>query len=182
MTATGDDTGVVITDLSDDPNNPADADPNMDGNPDDPNPIRLPNISLQKTVAAPPVPASSATAGNFDVTYELVITNTGSTALDTLILNENLQAHFGGAFVGIVPQTGGLPAVITATTAADAPGINANYDGTAANQNIFDGTSSSLLVNQSVTVEITVELDPDNSGATFDGVCLLYTSPSPRDS
>ena len=170
VTATGDDTGVVITDLSDDPNNPADADPNMDGNPDDPNPIRLPNISLQKTVATPPVPASSATAGNFDVTYELVITNTGSTALDTLILNENLQAHFGGAFVGIVPQTGGLPAVITATTAADAPGINTNFDGTAANQNIFDGTSSSLLVNQSVTVEITVELDPDNPGATFDGV------------
>jgi uncharacterized repeat protein (TIGR01451 family)/fimbrial isopeptide formation D2 family protein len=171
VTATGGDTGIVVTDLSDDPDDPTESDPNGDGNADDSNEIRFPNISLLKQVVGAPVPASSATAGNFDVTYEFTITNTGSTALDTLILNENLNAHFGGAFVGIVPDTfSGAPAVITASTALDVPGINGSYDGTAANQNIFDGSSASLLVNQSVTVQITVELDPDSPTGTLDQV------------
>ena len=112
VTATGDDTGVVITDLSDDPTNALDVDPNGDGNPDDPNRIRFPNISLQKSVAGTPTPAASGTAGNFDVVYEFTITNTGSTALNSLVLNENLAAHLGGAFVRIVPQAGAA-AVIT---------------------------------------------------------------------
>ncbi len=171
VTATGDDTGVVITDQSDDPGNLTDDDPDGDNNPDDPNTIRFPNISLEKTVAGTPVVASSGAAGNFDVTYSLTITNTGSTELDSLILNENLAAHFGGAFVRVVPQPGsGDPAAILASSATDDPGINAAFDGTAANQNIFDGSSSLLQVNESITIEIIVELDPDNSTAIFDGV------------
>jgi fimbrial isopeptide formation D2 family protein/uncharacterized repeat protein (TIGR01451 family) len=169
VTATGDDSSVAISDLSDDPDDMTDDDPNTDDNPDDPNHIRFPNISLVKSVAGIPVPADSGTAGNFDVTYEFTITNTGSTSLDTLILNENLAAHFGGAFVRIVPQSG-VPATITGFVASDLPGINGAYDGTAANQNIFDGSSSLLLVNEFVTVQIVVEMDPDNTTAIFDGV------------
>ena len=165
VTATGDDTGVVISDLSDDPTDATDNDPNADNNPDDPNLIRFPNISLEKSVAGSPVPSTSGTAGNFDVTYEFTITNTGSTELEALVLNENLAAQFGGAFVGI-----SSPAVITASDAAVDPGLNAAFDGTAANQNLFDGSASSLLVNQSITVQVVIELDPDSPTAIFDSV------------
>ena len=165
VTATGDDTGVVISDLSDDPADATENDPNADNNPDDPNLIRFPNISLEKSVAGSPVPSISGTAGNFDVTYEFTITNTGSTELEALVLNENLAAQFGGAFVGI-----SSPAVITASDAAVDPGLNAAFDGTAANQNLFDGSASSLLVNQSITVQVVIELDPDSPTAIFDSV------------
>jgi fimbrial isopeptide formation D2 family protein/uncharacterized repeat protein (TIGR01451 family) len=177
VTATGADTGVVVSDLSDDPDNPTDADGDPgtpaddDGNPDDPNTIRFPNISLQKETVGPPVVASSGTAGNFDIRYRFTINNTGSTDLDTLVLNENLVASFGTAFVRIVPQGGALaPAVITSSSATDDPGINGSFDATAASPNIFDASAALLEPNQMVEVEIVVELDPDATGAIFDSV------------
>ena len=169
VTGTGVNDGAMPSDLSDDPNDATDDDPNGDNNPDDPNLLRLPNISLIKSVVGAPVPASSGTAGNFEVTYELTVTNTGSTELDTLILNDDIASQFGGAFVGIVSQSG-APAIITASTAIDNPGISTAFDGTAANSNIFDGTTSLLQVNEFVTVQITVEIDPDSPTAIFDGV------------
>ncbi len=166
---TGEDTGEVAEDDSDDPNDPTDVDPNADNNPDDPNQVRFPIISLTKEVVGSPVVASSGTAGNFDVTYQFVIENDGSTMLENLTLVEDLATHFGGAFVRIVPQAG-APAVITGSTATDDPGINAAYDGTAANSNIFDSSTSLLDVNETVTVQIIVEVDPDNATAIYDNI------------
>ena len=158
VSGVGDDTGFVAMDDSDDPTNATDNDPNADNNPDDPNLIRFPLISLQKQIVGTPVPASSAIAGNFDVTYQFTIENDGSTDLQGLTLTEDLATQFGGAFRGIV----GVP-TITASTATDDPGINAAYDGTSANANIFDGTASLLQVNETITVQIVVEVDPDNN-------------------
>nr|WP_187269288.1 PKD-like domain-containing protein [Algibacter pacificus] len=74
--------GLVVTDTSDDPNNPTNNDTNGDGEPDDVTITSLPfkgGISLTKS-------ALPATDGNYDsvgekITYQLIITNTGNTTL-----------------------------------------------------------------------------------------------------
>ncbi len=165
VTGTGDDTGVVVTDQSDDPSNPADVDPNGDNNPDDPNLLRFPDISLTKEIISGPSPAASGMNGNYDVTFEFAIENVGTTSLDSITLVENLQSQFGGAFVGLL----GLP-TITASTATDDPGLNLLYDGTAGNANIFDGSSSQLNPNETITVQVSIEFDPDHPTAILDGV------------
>ena len=98
----GTQSGELVDDSSDDPNDSTDADNDGDNDADDPNLIRFPSISLQKQVAGTPVPASSGVAGNFDVFYDLTITNTGSTELDQLSLIEDFATQFGGGFVQIV--------------------------------------------------------------------------------
>ncbi len=171
VTVTGLDSSVVVNDLSDDPNDPTDAENDVppDTEPDDPNRVRIANLSLTKRVFGSPTPAASGTAGNFDVFYDLTISNAGSTPLDSLTLTEDLVTNFGGAFASIVLQAG-LPAVIVASTAADDPGINPGYDGGATDSQIFDGSSSLLNVNESITIRLLVEVDPDNAAATYDGV------------
>ena len=141
--------------MSDDPNDPTNAENDVppDTEPDDPNRVRFATISLDKQVVGTPTPAASGTAGNFDVLYELTITNTGSTPLDNLTLVEDFVAHFGGAFVAVVPQAG-QPATIQASTATDDPGINASYDGGLTATQIFDGSPSLLNVNESITVRV----------------------------
>ena len=161
--------GAMVSDASDDPNDPTNVDPNSDNNPDDPNTVRFPTISLEKQVIGAPTPASSGTAGNYDVFYDLTITNTGSTPLDNLTLVEDFVAHFGGAFVAVVLQAG-QPATIQSSTATDEPGFNASYDGGLTSTQLFDGTPSLLDVDQSITIRVLVELDPDSATAIYDNI------------
>ncbi len=162
---TGDVSGTNATDLSDDPNETTNTDPDGDNNPDDPNVVRIPLIALEKTIVGSPVHASSGTQGNWDVTYRFTIENNGTTPLRSLTLIEDLQTQFGGALVGLV----GSPTIVS-STATDDPGINGSYDGTSANSNIFDGSASLLDVNQTITVQLVVEVDPDNATANYDAV------------
>lgn len=176
VSGTGEDTMFGVTDLSDDPDNStnADGDPGTtaddDGNPDDPNTVRFPQISLQKETVGEPVPASLGTAGNFDVTYRFTITNTGTTTLDNLVLNEDLLSQFGTAFKGIVLQSGAPAIIVNPGVISDDPGINNAFDGTSANANIFDGSTSLLDVNETLIIEIIVEIDPDDPGAILDAI------------
>ena len=73
--------GTPVDDNSDDPTDPTDSDNEGDGDADDPVGLYLPNIALEKTQVGTPVPASSGTSGNFDVTFDLAITNTGNDAV-----------------------------------------------------------------------------------------------------
>ena len=150
---------------------------------------------------------------SFDITYDIVITNTGNATLDNLTLTEDFATQFGGAFIGVI----GSPSV-TAGPGAVAPTVSAAYDGGTSDSQIFDTTSGEIEVGESITVSVTVELDPDAAGAITNAVgdfenqatgggadpsgnpitdpsddpsestnddpngCLLYTSPSPRDS
>ena len=159
-TATGTDEHLVtVTDESDDTTDGTNVDPNMDNNPDDPTGLSIPDVELLKSVGIPSI-ASSGFPGNLDVPYQFVITNTGTQPLSNLTLIEDLAAHFGGGFVSIV----GAP-TISASGAGVAPNLNPSYDGGLTNTNVFDATSGLIPVGETVTVDMLVEIDPDNPTA-----------------
>ena len=94
-----------------------------------------------------------------------MIENDGATPLHNITLTEDIASQFGGAFISVVSA----PA-ITASTATTDPVLNAAYDGGASDAEIFDGTSGYLASNETVTVQITFEIDPDNPAAIYDGI------------
>ena len=155
---------MIVTDLSDDPNDPTDAENETpaDNEPDDPTILYLASITVTKTLASAPVPASSGTAGNFDVTYDIVVTNDGTTTLQNLTLVEDLATQFGGNFVTVV----GTPTV-TAGAGAVAPNVNPSYDGGSLNANLLDGASGELDPIESYTVQLVVEIDADADPAAL---------------
>ncbi|MEM9409517.1 MAG: isopeptide-forming domain-containing fimbrial protein [Planctomycetota bacterium] len=168
VSGTGDDTGFVVDDDSDDPTNLLNDDPDMDGNPDDANLLRIPLISLDKQITSGPSSASSGINGNYEVTYQLTVTNTGTASLDMLSLTEDFATNFGGAFVQLV----GSPTIFS-STASDNPEINSSYDGGLSDAQIFDntgGNTNELRVGESVTIEVTVEVDPDSATANLDSI------------
>jgi len=158
-----DSSGNPVSDPSDDPTDPTDDDPNADNNPDDPTVFGTSQISVTKQVVGTAA-AASGTSGNYDVTYEFVVSNTGSSNLSSITLTEDFASQFGGAFLNLVSAPS-----ITSSSATDSPGINANYNG-ASDANVFDGSSSLLQVGQQVVVTLTVEVDPDSPGAIYDAV------------
>ena len=159
-----------VTDHSDDPNDPTDVDGDPDdptdddNNPDDSTGFSFASVTGEKQVMNT-IHASSGIQGNFDVTYLFTVTNDGSTPLDSVSISDDLVTQFGGSFIGIVSSP-----VITASTATDNPGLNTLFDGGATNAQIFDSSPSMLDVGQSVSVQFTVEVDPDNPTAVYDFV------------
>ena len=111
------------------------------------------------------VPASSLVQGNFDVTYQFTLGNTGTTPLDNLTLVDDLVSSFGGGFQGIVNAP-----TITFSDATDDPGINSNFDGGVTDSNIFDSSPALLEELQQIVVVFTAEIDPDAPDAVFDSV------------
>ncbi len=179
MTVTGidSDSSILVSDLSDDPSDitnvdgtPADTNDD-DGEPDDPTKLLISDFDIMKSVVGDPVPATSGTPGHLEATFEFEITNIGNDRLTGLTLTEDIAAQWGGAFVGLV----GVP-TITASTAADAPEINAAFDAGLSDSDVFDNTGSNtnlLEPGQSVTLQLTAEVDPDNPTAIFtDGLLL----------
>ena len=166
VSALGEGSGLIAVDLSDDPGNVANVelDPVNDGEPDDPNTHRFPVLTITKDVVGSPIPAASGIQGRFDVTYRIVVENDGSTPLVGLAVAEDLQTQFGAAFVGLV----GTPTI--ASSAIDPPGLNASFTGMTSDSQLFDGTTSRLAINESVTVTFVVEVDPDALGANRNAV------------
>ena len=161
-TVTGNDSSGPIVDLSDDPtdatNVELDTAPDNDG--DDPTTVGIPAISSTKSITSFTT-ASSGTAGNIDVTYDFVITNTGSLDLDNLSLVDDWATRYGGAFVRVVPAS----VVVTNVDSTTVPGANAAYSGGGA-ENMLDG-SGLLEAGQSFQVRVVVEVDPDSATANF---------------
>ena len=130
--------------------------PGDSGTSDDPTPLVLPEIGVAKRVIAS---SPSATGGNFDITYEAVIRNTGTVDLGQLTLVEDIQTQIGPGFVGRV----GSPAIY-ASTAAEDPNFNANWDGNlngTGDPNMFDGISGILQPGEQIVIQFTVEIDVD---------------------
>ncbi|MEO1262491.1 MAG: hypothetical protein AAFZ15_27030 [Bacteroidota bacterium] len=98
-------------------------------------------------------------AGDVEVTLELTIQNTGNTDLDEITANLDLETALGVAFLGIK----GAP-VITSQSFNPVPALNANYDGTALNASLIDDPTVTFSRNDSMTVEVTVMVDP-NAGS-----------------
>ena len=161
--AGGNPTGGNVSDPSDsgtDPTGDNPSDPGDTGGTDDPVPftVIMPEISVTKVLAATAPPASG-TSGNANATFTLVVQNTGDTQLRNIDLQDNLASQFGSAFVATV----GMPS-ITGGSATTLPMVNTNYNGDT-NTGIFDGSSGVLNENQTVIVNITVEIDPNAPSA-----------------
>ena len=159
--------GTPVSDNSDDPTDPSNADNEGDLDADDPTGLFLPNIQLTKTQVGSPIEASSGTVGNFDVTYDLTFTNTGNDDLVNLSLVEDLATQYGGAFVSIVSQSG-APATVLSSSATDTPEINSSYDGKTVTDLIDNVAGTNRIeTGQSVTVRIVIEVDPDSPTAIY---------------
>jgi gliding motility-associated-like protein/uncharacterized repeat protein (TIGR01451 family) len=101
----------IISDDSDDPNEPLNTDNNNDGDPDDPTVTTAPqnsNVALTKAV----------TGGTFNelgdvITYTMVVTNTGNTTLTNLVVTDtNATITNGSPITTLAP---GASANVTAT-------------------------------------------------------------------
>jgi len=118
---------LTVNDNSDsgnDPNSDNPIAPGDMGTPDDPTPVQIPTINLAKSQSNVTTPAMSGTVGNADVTFTLVIENTGNTNLNNINLEDNLATQLASAFVTTI----GTPDII-ASTATTNPSINNGYDG-----------------------------------------------------
>lgn len=153
-----DSTSAVVSDVSDDPNDLAESDPDGDGNPDDPTNVGITDLVLTKAISST-APAASSTLGNYDVTYTLTVSNAGTEAISNLSLVDNLAAQFGSAFIGVHSTT------VIDVDATSVPAVNPAFDGTAGSDMLTGAPTNDLRPGESFTVVVVVEVDPDAIGA-----------------
>jgi len=157
-----------------------DTDADTDEDDSDPAYIPIPQIDLEKSTISV-VPAQSGTEGNFDATFEFVITNPGNQKLTCIQLEDDLTEQLGGTFVGITSA----PMTVDVTDAAETPAIVMGYNGGVIDT-IFNGSTGCLNPNETITVQMTIEVnsqtgvDPiinagDVAGKSPDGVQVMDT-------
>ncbi len=164
-----------ISDVSDDPTDADDTETEGDNDPDSATNVSFADINLTKNISGSPVPSESGTSGNFDVTYEFVVTNTGSEALSNLSLTDDLAGQLGGAFVDVV-SVEVVNIDSTVPPLANAVTSTGGYNGSATSDILLGSTADEVLVGQSFRVLLVVEVDPDNASATYNASGELENS------
>lgn len=112
--------------------------------------VEVPSINLAKSISSINT-STSGTSGNFNVVFQMVVTNTGNTTLTDLILTDNLMTQLGGAFVNVI----GSPIATTSASVTVNPNFSGNGD------NIFL-PGGQLLIGETVSIDLEVEI---NGGA-----------------
>ncbi|MEM9548330.1 MAG: SdrD B-like domain-containing protein, partial [Bacteroidota bacterium] len=133
--------------------NPLDTSGDTDEDDADPAFISIPQIDLMKSVLGM-VPSQSGAEGNFDVTFEFLITNPGNEKLTCIQLSDDFVAQLGGAFEGITVA----PAITPVTNAAEVPTLLMGYNGGVIDT-IFNGSTGCLNPGDSITVQMTAEIN-----------------------
>ena len=111
----------------------------------------IPEIAVVKRLIGS---ADGSIAGNRQLTYELIVENTGSIELTDLSLLENLGAQFGAAYQGVVSAP-----TITNSTADIDPNL-AIWDGSST-IDLLDGASGLLRPGQRFSIQFAIEIDVD---------------------
>jgi len=173
-TATGTDPSDTV--VTDDSNTGTDIDGNLTGE----TPVDNPGGPGSPTPVAPPVGngeiglTKGVTAisgllpdGTFNVTYQLLAENTGTSTLTALRLTDNLEdpANLGSAFVSVT-----APPVVTQVSNATGNSVvptstGVGFTGRAGGLDVLTGTTSVLEPNDQFAVEFTVNIDPNAVGA-----------------
>ena len=160
-TATGDginpDTGLPDPALAATDDSDNGTDPNSDngsGTIDDPTPIIIADVSAAKESVGTPVLLSN---GNYEVTYQVVIENTGTVDLANLTLGEDLATQFGAAYV----NAGGLSVVTAPTDPSSSVTLDStNWNGDTNTEIVNTATPSLLAVGDSFVFQFVAEIDP----------------------
>ena len=127
--------------------------------------------------------AASGTANNFDITYQVDVTANASNNVNIYRLSalDDLTV-LGSNFVGVVNAP-----TVTNVSATSPPTANSSFNGSTGSSygdgiDLLSGNNTNLLApGQSFRIIYTVEVNRPNATTTYN-TCLLYTSPSPRDS
>ena len=102
-------------------------------------------------------PVKPRLTGNYVVTYEVVIENTGNVALADLSLLEDLQTQFGAPFV----DAGNLTITVAPSDPQSTVSVDsAGWNGSSLIELIDTSSSSLLAVGDSFTIQFDVEIDP----------------------
>ena len=150
--------GTPLTDANGDPVTASDdsdngSDPNDPGN--DATPILIADLGIAKSVVGTPI----AVGDNFQVTYQVVVENTGTVDLANLSLVEDLGTQYGAALV----STGAVTLVTPPVDPGSSFAVNGNFDGTGDTE--LAAAGSGLAIGDSVTLEFTVVVDLTAAGA-----------------
>ncbi len=164
--ATGTDpNGDPVTDISDDPQNPEDVDPDGDGNPDDPTftPVPLnPMISILKTGTFQDENGDGFSQPGETISYSFVITNTGNVTLTNVNVTDALVTVSGTPIPSLAPGESNSTAY-TATYTITQADIDA---GVLENTAIATGTdpSGNPTMDMSDDPQNPTDDDPDGDG------------------
>jgi uncharacterized repeat protein (TIGR01451 family) len=113
----------------------------------------VPDISAAKQLVGTP---NELPNGNFEVTYEVFVENTGDLELTSLTLTEDLAAQFGAAFVSASNLTLMTPTSDPASTIT----LNtANFNGSTSNEVIDQSTTSYLAAGDSFSFIFMAEIN-----------------------
>ncbi|MDY6782578.1 MAG: hypothetical protein SW833_08535 [Cyanobacteriota bacterium] len=170
---------ITTTDIS---TNGTDPDPDNNGDPSGPGndiPTRVPlpeGASIPGIIgvakqAGTPVPVAGQ-AGVFDITYTIVVENSGTEDLRNVQIEENLTATTlpGGGNSSIWSSLTHTPSqnpavgqytIVPSPTTAPPLTINPSFTGSGANTGLLDPASSSLVVDRVGTVTFTARVHPD---------------------
>ena len=136
------------------PNNNNPTAPGDNGTSDDPTPLLIADLSIAKSIVGEPVLTG---LGNFVVTYQLVIENTGTVDLASVSLLEDLSTQFGSAFV----NAGNLSITSGTSNANSNVAVNAAaWDGFSIIEMMDASNANILVVGDSFTIQFDVEIDP----------------------
>ena len=120
----------------------------------DPTSILIADLGIAKSLVGEPVLTD---LGNYVVTYQLVVENTGTVDLANISLLEDLETQFGSALV----DAGNLNLVSGPSDSRSSIAIDsANWNGTTSIE-IMDAVANNLLTTgDSFTVEFDIEINP----------------------